>query len=640
VRLIAIDRPGIGESTFTADRTIDGTVADFEAAEALMAQWPTGWRFAGFASGGRDSCHRGTNRWTGKTMRAWILAVSALLLSVAFIAVLRVPGLSASLVSVVSNGGQLAAALCASAGCAVAARRSGGGHRGEAWWWLAVGTGCWAAGQAVWSFYEVVLGRAVPFPSLADAGFLAFPLAAGVGLLIWAGNVSHQVVARGRDLRDGAIIAASLLVLSWVMVMAPLVKAGGESTFSLVLSLAYPGGDVVLATLVLITLVRVQTDRTTLTLLALGLGGFAVADSLFSYMTSNQTYTSADLISNSGWVFGFLFVATSAMTTRTSAQTSARSSNRRPRPAQSRGSAESAREHRPAARSSRRWLALPYLPLLAAGVALFADLRAATSDPLVDLLLASALVAMVLGRQFLAMIDNQRLLTALEKAGSQLEHQATHDALTGLPNRVLFLKRLDHALMRPSSDVSVLFCDLDDFKPVNDRLGHAAGDLLLALVAARLLDCVRDTDTVARLGGDEFAIVMENCTDAHAIADRIVASMNQDTQVLGRTVNTSISVGVAHHQGTPAPPPAVAPRRPGSLRSIEPSGARSRSYSTTADDVATLTAAARREATAALLLRLADTAMYAAKTAGKAQAVLTGDPIPTSLPTRSLHRSS
>ena len=399
------------------------------------------------------------------------------------------------------------------------------------------------------------------------------------------------------------------------------------------LSLAYPVGDVVLATLVLITLARADADRTTLTLLAVGLGGFAVADSLFSYLTSNGTYSSADLVSSSGWVFGFLFVAASAMSSAGQTRHDVRIIT------VSRISRAPESSNRAAGRAShgggwpcptcRCWP--PVSPCSSTS-----EPRA--NDPLVDLLLASALVAMVLGRQFLAMIDNQRLLTALEKAGGQLEHQATHDALTGLPNRVLFLDRLDDALMRPSSDVSVLFCDLDDFKPVNDQLGHAAGDMLLALVADRLLDCVRDTDTVARLGGDEFAIVLENCTDAHAIAHRIVASMNQDTQVLGRMVNTSISVGVAHHQGTPAPTPAVAPRRAGRLRSHELPSARSRSYSTTADDVAALTAAARREATAALLLRLADTAMYAAKTAGKGQAVLTGDPIHTSLSTRSLHR--
>ena len=97
----------------------------------------------------------------------------------------------------------------------MAARRTAG-HRRRAWAWLSAGTGAWAAGQAVWSFYEVVLGREVPFPSLADVGFLLFPLAAAVGLVIWLGTQSDQLAARGRDLLDGAIIAGSLLVLSWV----------------------------------------------------------------------------------------------------------------------------------------------------------------------------------------------------------------------------------------------------------------------------------------------------------------------------------------------------------------------------------------------------------------------------------------
>ena len=81
----------------------------------------------------------------------------------------------------------------------------------------------------MWSYYEIVAGREVPFPSLADVGFLAFPLVGGVGLLIWSGAQCHQVLARGRDLMDGAIIAVSLLVLSWVTVMAPIVEASGGS---------------------------------------------------------------------------------------------------------------------------------------------------------------------------------------------------------------------------------------------------------------------------------------------------------------------------------------------------------------------------------------------------------------------------
>ena len=197
---------------------------------------------------------------------------------------------------------------------------------------------------------------------------------------------------------------------------------------------------------------------------------------------------------------------------------------------------------------------------MAAGAALFVDLLTVDSSVLADLVLSVALVVMVLTRQFLAMIDNQRLLTALAEAGGQLEHQAMHDALTGLPNRMLFAKRLDQALFASSSNVDVLFCDLDNFKDVNDELGHEAGDALLKIVAARLLDCVRASDTVARLGGDEFAILLEDCPDAREVADRIVASMGARTEVLGHVVDTSISVGVARHEGD-ARPATVATHR-------------------------------------------------------------------------------
>ena len=223
------------------------------------------------------------------------------------------------------------------------------------------------------------------------------------------------------------------------------------------------------------------------------------------------------------------------------------------------------------------------------------------------------LVSLVLLRQFLAMADNQRLLVALAEARDQLEHQALHDALTGLANRVLFADRLDRALLQPAAQVSVLFCDLDDFKLVNDQLGHEAGDALLRQVAQRLLDCVRVTDTVARLGGDEFAILLEDSTDALEVAGRVVAALHREIEVAGRPVRTSVSIGIAHHRGTPAP----LDERRGERSSSDVR----RTRIPTAHDMA-LTA--QRQATAALLLRHADTAMYAAKGAGKGRAVLAG----------------
>ena len=540
-------------------------------------------------------------------MRSWGFAAVAALMTAAFMTTLQANALSDFAVTLVSNGVQLLAAVLASAGCAIASLR-GEGQRRRAWLWLSAGTGSWALGQVVWTFYEVVLGREVPFPSLADIGFLAFPLVGAVGLLVWSAAQGHHALARGRDLMDGAIIAVSLAVLSWVTVMAPVVQASGGFDFALVLSLAYPIGDVVLGTLVLIILFRSQSERMTLALLALGLGGFALADSLFVYLTSRGTYSSADLVSSGGWVFGFLFVAASAMSVP--------------------GGAHPSEPSDPRSRSRSTWLglAVPYLPLVGAGAALSVDLLKSQSSALADLVLGIGLVSMVLTRQFLAMIDNQRLLTALAEAGGQLEHQAMHDALTGLPNRTLFAKRLDRALLSSSSNVDVLFCDLDNFKYVNDELGHGAGDLVLKIVADRLLECVRVGDTVARLGGDEFAILLEDCPDAREVADRIVTSMETRAEVLGRHVRMSISVGVARHEG------GSLPAALGNHRLDAPTAADhlSRSSSRGQVDVAASDAGAERQATAALLIRLADTAMYAAKSAGKGRAaVLEADSILT-----------
>jgi diguanylate cyclase (GGDEF)-like protein/PAS domain S-box-containing protein len=109
----------------------------------------------------------------------------------------------------------------------------------------------------------------------------------------------------------------------------------------------------------------------------------------------------------------------------------------------------------------------------------------------------------------------------------QLQHQAFHDSLTNLPNRALFMDRLGHALTRTRRDgssVAILFLDLDNFKIINDSLGHKAGDRLLITVGQRLRSCVRPADTVARLGGDEFTVLLEDVADlqaAIAVAERI-----------------------------------------------------------------------------------------------------------------------
>ena len=109
----------------------------------------------------------------------------------------------------------------------------------------------------------------------------------------------------------------------------------------------------------------------------------------------------------------------------------------------------------------------------------------------------------------------ERSLAEVTELKEQLHHQALHDALTGLPNRVLLAERIEAALGRPhdaNRRAVVLFIDLDDFKAVNDACGHAVGDALLVEVARRVATCIRAGDTPSRLGGDEFAVLLESAT--------------------------------------------------------------------------------------------------------------------------------
>ena len=149
---------------------------------------------------------------------------------------------------------------------------------------------------------------------------------------------------------------------------------------------------------------------------------------------------------------------------------------------------------------------------------------------------------------------------ALER---ELAHQAFHDSLTGLPNRALFQDRLGHSLARSGREgryVAALFMDLDNFKVINDSLGHEVGDGLLVEVAGRLGACVRPGDTAARLGGDEFAVLLENIAgtdDAVAVADRIAEALSEPFGLGGRDVYVSASIGVALGGGSTEDAPGL-----------------------------------------------------------------------------------
>ncbi|MEW5808856.1 MAG: EAL domain-containing protein [Actinomycetota bacterium] len=198
-------------------------------------------------------------------------------------------------------------------------------------------------------------------------------------------------------------------------------------------------------------------------------------------------------------------------------------------------------------------LVLPYSGFL--GITVLLAFHLLTGHELGPVVVATtvAMVVLVAARQVVAM-GQQRLLTRrLYDVQRRLAHQVLHDALTGLPNRLLFRERLEQAVH--DGEFVLIFVDLDDFKDVNDRYGHAAGDELLRAVGERLKKCVSEDDTLARIGGDEFAILIDIHTgedvdgdrdDADVVADRLRVALRDPFLLHGSSLRVGASMGLVH----------------------------------------------------------------------------------------------
>ena len=388
--------------------------------------------------------------------------------------------------------------------------------------WAAFGTASagWAAGQWTWTWYEEVAGREVPFPSWADVGFLAFPLAMAVALWLQAGRAPWR---RHRRMLDALTVTAALTLVAWTTALGAVVQAGADSRLALVVSVAYPAGDLVLLVLVALALLDRRGDPLTLGLVAAGLVSFAVADSAFAYLTATGSFASGEAV-DLAWMAGFALLAVAPLTGE-GAQVAPVDAEAEPAPS-----------------------LLPYAAVLVAVVTVvWHRVENGRLEP-GELLLVGVVLSLVMARQFATLRENAALLRVLAAREAELRHQAFHDGVTGLANRALFTDRLEHALELHRSDLrplAVVLCDLDDFKVVNDTLGHAAGDDLLLRIAERLRGALRAADTLARLGGDEFAALLEHGDRAEAAAARVAAVFDAPFAVAGASVKVTASIGLA-----------------------------------------------------------------------------------------------
>ena len=385
-----------------------------------------------------------------------------------------------------------------------------------AWASMTVGLSGFTLGAGIWRYYEVS-GGTPPYPSVADIAYLLLPIATGTALVLLASGMNRT--SRTRLMLDGLIVAASFTIVIWIVVLNDIMRLGIPNRFKIAVSLTYPVLDAAVLTIGLLVLARaLPGQRRTLVLLTLAMTCVAISDDVFVYLAATQRHETVGWI-DYGWLAGLLLMTAAAIA----------------------GRDFNVRETVVAQPPSVASVWLPFVPVAAASlVALMAPPEVARELPI--LLPSIVLVVAFMARQLLTMSENRRLLV-------EVAEQALRDPLTGVGNRIVLRDHLNHAMQMRERDgltVGVLAMDLDDFKVVNDTLGHPVGDELLNLVAERILGCVRDGDTVARLGGDEFAVLLEGRDDhTQVIAHRVVEAFDRPFHIVGQELLVRPSVGLA-----------------------------------------------------------------------------------------------
>lgn len=327
---------------------------------------------------------------------------------------------------------------------------------------------------------------------------------------------------------DSLLVVGSLGILVWSIGLGKLFQSKGDPT-GLV---AFAASNAIISATVVVLLVLIATFRqprcpTAAALLAAGLLGMTFTTEVYLVARANHIQLLHPMLTM-GTVAGPLMIALSCLVSPPSRAGPARSMS-----------------------SRAIWIhtVLPYGSLATVGVVYLLQVAGGHQSGLGEINALVVLLLLALVRQMMTMADNTRLVVQLRDSQRRLHHQAFHDPLTGLANRLLFTDRLQQALACRSRDpqpVAVLFCDVDHFKWVNDNLGHAAGDELLRTTATRMTDCVRVSDTVARLGGDEFAVLLTGGGDEpETVGRRVVEAIHAPCTLAGRLYRIETSAGLA-----------------------------------------------------------------------------------------------
>jgi diguanylate cyclase len=416
----------------------------------------------------------------------------------------------------VHNIAVVGAGLLAAAAACIAGLRSRGRRR-VSWF-------CWSAYAGLEAFTDwnvLAVHAPTSFPTWSDVAIFA-----QVPLVLFAAVAFMRVVSPRLAVTvaycDGLLMGGGALVIGMATGYDSFLN-GRTSALVSMITLAQPVTDVVVLTLIAAVVARVGRKTRPLGLLiGAAIVCIGISDSELARQVGLGIAAPGSVFVN-GWIAGLLCLGIAALYSvsfRRRAETI---------------SGDTAR--------SRALLLVPVLPVaLACGVGVGLQ----SEDPRVARALVwvmLALIGLTLLRMYLALYMNHAL-------GKELTHQASHDSLTGLPNRTLLRRRLERALAAIETShqyVTLMMLDLDGFKEVNDTFGHSAGDQVLVQVARRVVTSVRGVDSVARLGGDEFAILLAQTPEDHAaaVARRVLAALELPLALRITSVGVAASIGIA-----------------------------------------------------------------------------------------------